>query len=177
MRKVVLLLVLLGNIFYTYGNSFEFSKVDSLNLPKNEIYSLTKMFIADYWNSAKNVIQNEDKEIGLIQVKGLKKLSASYLLIHYCDYYYGYSIRFRIKENKCMIEIYNIQCESAYADGVVKIPLIQPFEDSNIDSRSLDYRLSKNKAKQMMTDLKIALQKIVSDYSTFITAQSTSLKF
>ncbi len=37
-------------------------------MTKTHLYSATKMFIAEFWKSAKDVIQNDDKEAGIILI-------------------------------------------------------------------------------------------------------------
>ena len=44
------------------------------------IYSDTKLFIGNYWKSAKDVIQNDDKEGGIILLKGIQLMNVSYAL-------------------------------------------------------------------------------------------------
>ena len=68
---MLLLLFILGNIGLSYSQTnFQWEKIDSVNKSKAQIYSDTKMFIAEVWKSANSVIQNDDKESGLILVKG-----------------------------------------------------------------------------------------------------------
>lgn len=49
--------------------------IDSLVGSSDELFSKSKMFIAENWNSAQNVIQNDDREAGLILVKGLNRVT------------------------------------------------------------------------------------------------------
>ncbi len=52
---------------------FRWEKIDSVDKSKSQIYSDTKMAIAELWKSAQSVIQNDDKEGGMILVKGASR--------------------------------------------------------------------------------------------------------
>lgn len=92
-------------------NELIFEKSDSVLKDKNQIYSATKMFIAEYWKSAQNVIQNDDKDGGVILVKGLIKIYCGSGLTSGLNLLYSYAIKFLIKDNKYKIIIYNITPE------------------------------------------------------------------
>ena len=71
MKKIILLtLVTFFNSAFSQTD-FKWDKVDSVSKNKGQIYSDTKMFIAEFWKSAQNVIQNDDKEGGMILLKGV----------------------------------------------------------------------------------------------------------
>ena len=55
-------------------------KIDSVNKTKLQIYTDTKMFIAEYWKSAQNVIQNDDKDAGVILIKGSTTKFCTFML-------------------------------------------------------------------------------------------------
>lgn len=55
----------------TFGQiNFRWEKIDSVAKSKSQIYSDTKMFIAETWKSSKSVIQNDDKENGAVFIEG-----------------------------------------------------------------------------------------------------------
>lgn len=86
----------------------KWSKVDSVSKNKAQIYSDTKMFIADTWKSAQNVIQNDDKESGMILVKGMTKQTCGKGLSAY-SFWYSYTVKFLMKDGKYKIVVDNVQ--------------------------------------------------------------------
>jgi hypothetical protein len=91
-------------------------RIDSVSKSKDQIYADTKMFIAEYWKSAQNVIQNDDKENGVILVKGSMKESLVFMMNTH-DYYYSYSVKFFMKEGRYRILLDNVKCSSAVCAG------------------------------------------------------------
>ena len=49
--------------------------IDSLSGSRDDLFSKSKMFIAENWNSAQDVIQHDDREAGLILVKGINRVT------------------------------------------------------------------------------------------------------
>ena len=178
MKTILLSILLFFLLFPAFGQKpFAFEKTDSLKKSKTEIYSLTKMFITDYWKSANNVIQNDDKETGVIQVKGLISLSYSVGMGLKCQYEYDYAVTFRQKDNKYKIEVYNVICISAFQTGLgsqIEVPLIQPFEVEPGKTQSFGKGLSKKKAIVMMDDLKVQLNNIIASYSGYLIKHASS---
>ena len=62
--------LLFGSILYAQTERVEFKVIDSLNLPKQELYVRARSFIAYSFKNSKNVIQMDDKEAGKIICKG-----------------------------------------------------------------------------------------------------------
>jgi|WetSurMetagenome_2_1015567.scaffolds.fasta_scaffold540464_2 hypothetical protein len=71
MKKIILLIC--GSLIFaaSFGQvNFIWEKTDSIPMTKSQLYSTTKMFIAEFLNSPKEaVILNDDKEAGVIFVK------------------------------------------------------------------------------------------------------------
>ena len=84
-----------------------YEKIDTISKSKNQIYSDTKMYIAENWKSAQNVIQNDNKEDGLILIKGTIGLDVGKGLKQFI-YNYSYTVKFYMKDNKYKILIDNI---------------------------------------------------------------------
>jgi hypothetical protein len=96
-------------------NNFEWVKTDSIQKTKEQIYSATKMFIAETWKSSKEVIQNDDKDGGIILIKGKteinweqpEKVGMTKMTIFH-DSWYSYNVTFRMKNSKYQIKIDNV---------------------------------------------------------------------
>ena len=95
MKQIILssVAILIFGQGFTQTN-FKWEKVDSVAKNKAQIYSDTKMFIAEYWKSAQTVIQNDDKEGGMILVKGTTDYSFSPMWLVTSKYNYSYSVKF-----------------------------------------------------------------------------------
>lgn len=74
MKKLISIAIVLMSILPLYSQeNFKWDIVTEVpGLSKNELYSITKMFIAKTWKSANNVIQNDDKDAGQILVRVIK---------------------------------------------------------------------------------------------------------
>ena len=140
---------------------FQWEKIDSVNKSKSQIYSDTKMAIAELWRSAQNVIQNDDKEGGMILVKGTSVKSCTYLLnAHY--FTFSYTVRFFMKENKFKIQIDNVSMTS-HTCGVHTWPTIQP-----VDNFEGNQNLSAKRGNEIFGQLKKDLQSIIDNYIDYI---------
>jgi len=64
MKKVFIVLSLCLSQIVFAQNDFKWETIDSTFNSKDQLYSLTKTFIAEKWKSANDVIQNDDKEGG-----------------------------------------------------------------------------------------------------------------
>lgn len=167
MKKLhVLAITLLFSKITISQTNFIWEKTDSVNKPASQIYSDTKMFIATTWKSAKDVIQNDDKENGMLLIKGVFIKNFNFMMAEYV-YVYNYSITFKIKENRFKIILDNVSCERAYVTGSGKsVTKIEPFEGDNCPETGTmsAYGLPKKKAIVMMSEVKQHLQSIVDKY-------------
>jgi hypothetical protein len=96
-------------------SNFEWVNTDSIQKTKDQIYSTTKMFIAETWKSSKEVIQNDDKDGGIILIKGKTKINweqplktgmTNMTIFH--ESWYSYNVTFRMKNSKYQIKIDNV---------------------------------------------------------------------
>ena len=161
----ILLVIFMGGFAQT---DFKWDKVDSVAKTKAQIYSDTKMFIAEFWKSAQNVIQNDDKEAGMILVKGVSSQDYTFLL-HPHHYKYSYTVKFLMKEGKYKLVIDNLICISATCEGNVW-PLIEPTENTTKTVGGMPAA----KLTEMMASLKKELQGIVDSYGTYIKTPSAT---
>jgi len=139
-----------GQTKLTNEINFKWEKTDSVAKTKSQIYSDTKMFIAEYWKSAQNVIQNDDKEAGVILVKGLCTITTSAWVNDYT-----YNVTFKMKENKYKIILDNVYAGKAH----LKDALALADEPDNKEQNEL---------------LKQDLQSIVDSYEEYIKKPSVS---
>lgn len=108
MKKLILLLSLL--VFsISYGNAqtdFKWDRIDSIAKSKEQLYSDTKLFLAEKWNNSKAVIQVDDKAEGIIAIKGT--YTYSYMSGVLKRFVYSYSIKFMFKDGKVRVVIDNV---------------------------------------------------------------------
>jgi hypothetical protein len=157
---------------------FTWEKTDSVTKTKAQIYSDTKMFIAITWKSAKNVIQNDDKEGGIILLKGSTTREVFYLGTTWYYVYY-YNVTFRMKDNKFKIVIDNLYCESAYNSKGGVPNKIEPFlGDECPPNASMGFStpgIPKKQAISMMASLLNDFQPIIDDYVKYINTSSKAI--
>ena len=151
-------------------DNFKWDVVDSVALNKEQLYTNSKVFIAKTWKSAKDVIQSDDREGGVIVVKGLISKDISAILYTY-TYNYGYMITFRMKDKKFKVTIEDVQCESTSLSNKNCAPkCIEPFEGDNCPSTGSFTCAgpSKSKATKMMESIKQDLDGIIDSYYNFL---------
>lgn len=169
MKKVLFIVISLFLALSINAQGFKFEKIIEVSKAQSELYSLSKMFVADFWNSANNVTQNQDESSSTIQLKAIKdiEIKAGMGLVNL--YTYKYSVKLQSKDNKCRIQIYDIECVDAYQSGLgskYEIPKIQPFtgDDTDQKTKSMGKGISKKKAIEMMNDLTLFFDSIISSY-------------
>ncbi len=165
MKKIItaaILFISIGNLIAQ--KDFKWEKVDSIQKSKSEIYADTKMFIAETWKSAKDVIQNDDKESGVILIKGKSSIYTPFMLNGY-TYVYSYTITFKMKDNKYKINIDQVHFDDGWANGAPHLSAIEPFDGDNYPGMPMSGGLPKGKAVKMMEQLKADLQGIFDSYN------------
>lgn len=84
-------------------NVIEFSLIiDSLQKSKNDLYLQMKSWVTEKYVSANDVIQLDDKEAGLIIVKGVLQYE------DWITYRQPHTLKIQLKDNKCRIILTNI---------------------------------------------------------------------
>lgn len=172
MKRILFLLFCTFSLLTSAQNA-PIEVIKEVNLSKDELFSKTKMFISDKWNNPKRSILNEDKDNGIIQVKTEKEISINVGMGLKCVYNYEYLTKFRVKDNKYKIEIYDIKCLSAEQEGLgstYKIPLIPYFEGDNAPDKlkSAGKGISKKKAIEMMQELRDEFSEIFNQYGKYL---------
>ncbi len=167
MAKILSILLLTVSLNYCSAqDNFKWEKIDSVPKTKDQIYSDTKMFIAENWKSAQNVIQNDDKDAGIILVKGNTSIDITFMLNAH-NYTYSHTAKFYMKDNKYRVIIEDVKCVSATCNGTIKWPLMEPGV--------IDYGTTgvpNKKAEEVMTILKNELQGIVDRYEAYLKSKS-----
>lgn len=164
MKGIILItLSVFFNTLISGQTDFKWETIDSTTKSKDQLYSLTKTYIAEKWKSANDVIQNDDKEGGVIILKGLtQKLTTKYLM-NYHEFTYQYTMKFYFKDKKYRVQLEDVICHSHYV-GVTKGACIEPTEDF---SKKIEY-MPTDKLKEMMDALKKELGAIFLSYNNYV---------
>ena len=176
MKSVLFLLALFFiNPIYSQTN-FTWDISDTISKSKDQIYSDVKLFVAKSWKSANHVIQNDDKDAGVVLVRGVIAKSFSFLGAGYA-YDYSYIVTFRMKDGKYKFTIDNVYCEKAYmTTSSYYIPKVEPFDGDNCPETGT-FKKPGPPAKRlipMMASVKMDLQSI---YDVFqVAIREPSLK-
>lgn len=177
MKQLLLtLLACVTFIFLNAQNNFIWEKQDTINKTKSQLYSDTKLFISTYWKSAQNVIQNDDKDAGIIVVKGksIQKINHSVCVYTYT---YSYTATFKFKDGKYKFVLDNVYCEDAYPIGCqYNISKIEPFLDGEYNKVKTTFTtgsLPEKKAVSLMSSLKLELKLIYDNYIVNITEKNS----
>jgi hypothetical protein len=165
MKNLIIIFFAVTSLNAFSQENFKWDKVIEVNKTQTDLYSSTKEFIADYWKSANNVIQNDDREGGVLIVKGITKHPIEFNKINVQYYTYAYTIKFYLKENRCRILIENVFCESGEHKD---LKLIQP----NDTEYPKYYKPEKCKATQQ--SLKYTLNNIVLAFEEHVKKENNS---
>ena len=175
MKKLILMLAMALPML-VFSQEFEFEKIINMDKSRGELYSASKTFVADFWNSAKTVTQNEDENSCTLQIKALKTMEVKIGMGMFCAYDYVYTVKIQAKDKRCRIKIYDITCKDSYQNGLggrQSIPEIQPFNGDNTEQKTkkMGRGISKEKAVEMMAELKLYFENIISQYETSVSEE------
>lgn len=67
--KNIIFIVMVFISISAKAQEFKFEKIIESNKTQSELYSTAKEFVADFWNMAKVVTQNQDDDAFLLQIK------------------------------------------------------------------------------------------------------------
>jgi hypothetical protein len=110
MKKLLLLITILPLGLLSQEN-FQWDIRDSIELSKDDIYAITKQFIAETWNNPESVIKNDDKETGIILLRGIRTDEYFYCL-NFHEFTFEYQVKFQMKEGQYRFVIENVWCKS-----------------------------------------------------------------
>ena len=163
MKKVAMILSILV-LFIT--NSFaqenwKWELTDSTAKTKTQLYADTKLFIAEAWNSAKDVIQNDDKETGVVLVKGLTDATVNSLMTS-VTYWFSYTAKFQMKDGKYRITIDNLSCSDVTTTST------SPFAPLSLDGYRGAFKdgLTEKNYNKVIEALKLNITNLVAGYQT-----------
>ena len=165
MKKVILLVC--GSLIFaaSFGQvNFIWEKTDSIPMTRSQLYSATKMFIAEFLNTSNDVvILNDDKEAGVIYIKAFMTAIGSSR--NMCIY--DYNVTFKMKDGKYKIMLDNVYCSSAILGEC-----IQPIDETPSPKKTSSK--SNKKAVSMLAFLKQNLDMIVNIYVTQVKKASST---
>ena len=163
---LTLTFILIGLVSFGQSN-FKWDVItDSLENNKSELYSKTKLFIGETWKSAQDVIQNDDKEAGVILIKGVSVQNLYYQMNDH-RWTFNYTIKFMIKDNKCRILIEDVYCSAARV-AQYEWPHM-PVSDTYPESKGLKITgVNEERYLTIMTSLKLELQSIADSYTAAV---------
>lgn len=174
MKKILFTLFFLFTCLFLRAQGVVVSETKEVVASASQLYGFTKMFVADTWTDANEVIVNADETAGIMQVKAITRLEVPQLFgVMGCVYDYSYAVKFRIKDNKYRIEVYDVNCIRAKQVGSgssLDVPLIEYFdgEQPKGKTKSMGKGASKEEAKKMMDDLRSEFNGIISLYAKYI---------
>lgn len=87
-----------GKVFY--------ETIDTTSLNKEELYNVSKLWLANTFRDSKSVIEIDNKELGSIVGKGNFEIGASWMLT-YTVLQCRFNIKIDIKDLKYRIQLYN----------------------------------------------------------------------
>ena len=174
MKKVILTAISILFMTFSYAQAnFKWVKIDSIAKNKNELYSLTKMYIGETWKSAQNVIQNDDKEGGAILVKGISVQSLYYQMDDH-KWAFSYTVKFLFKDNKYRIVIEDVYCQSA-STSYYELPHM-PVADTYPTEKGLKITgVNEERYLEIMTSLKKELQSIADSYKNYLKNKNSNI--
>lgn len=104
-----LFLMSYGMLYAQESEELSFSQVimskDSLS--KNNLYSLLRSFVTDYYHDSKSVLQMEDKEAGIIIGKASSIFDPKSIFISAYEGWLDYSFKIQIKDGRYKISLYS----------------------------------------------------------------------
>jgi hypothetical protein len=174
MKKTILTLVIAVVSTVSFAQDFNVSKIDTVDKTKDELYSMSKLFIAKMWNSANDVIQSDDKDAGIILLKG-KSIQKKYYQMNDHTWVYSYTITIQVKSGKCRIEVSDVNCDRAGAGGY-SWPLI-PISEPSVYPGFKKCAVNEERYFEITNGVKDEMRLIVSKYSESIKSADASAGF
>lgn len=169
--KTLLLIITISHGLVLYSQTdYKWDEVVETTGTQSDIYSRTKLFVAETWKSAKDVIQNDDKEAGIILLKAKSKQNIVFSLVDHV-YYFSYTVKLYQKEGKARIVIEDVVCTDVFVEGGYSWPLL-PVSDTYPDKGLKTTGMNEKNYLTIMASLKAELQSIVDKFKVDIAKTS-----
>ena len=160
MKNLITLLVALLPFCVTAQENFRWDIRDSNTLSKDDIYSKAKQFIAETWNEPSQVIKNDDKESGMILLRGLTTEAKTHQMnLH--EFTFQYQMKFQMREGEWRLVIEDVVCESHWV-GANKWRVIEVSD--SFPGKGKSANMNAQRYGEVMAGLKQSLQDIADDY-------------
>ncbi|MBR5652349.1 MAG: DUF4468 domain-containing protein [Bacteroidales bacterium] len=143
-KATVLVFACLVSVFAKAQTKENVTKVDEIitisevvtveNMTANEIYNSVLLWVNSAYNSPKTVIQNQDKEIGLVTIKAIKQESKS------LGFGFEYRLSIQARDGRFKYTINNIIRRinpTSVSGGIVEDA---PLEQMVIENRIVDWQ-------------------------------------
>jgi hypothetical protein len=149
--------------------------IDTNNMSISEMYSHTKMFIAKTWVSSNSVIQNDDKDGGVIFIKGMN-IQNRFFALNDHEWRFSYSVKFMFKENRYRVIIDDVYCVSAGTSGSPWpcLPINEGYPEKN---GLLKTSISKERYNDIVSSLHTELNLIINLYRAHMMTHEVSQKW
>lgn len=175
MRKVALIFALSLASIFCHAQDIVKESTHEVELTKDALFTKVKMFIVDSWANPKNSILNEDKEIGLIQLKTDSEIAINVGMGLQCVYEYEYRTRIRLKDGKYKIEFYGVTCTRAEQVGMgdsLDVPEIPYFDGKEppVKTTKMGRGVPAKKASEIMDALRQEWEFIESGLNDYLTS-------
>ena len=147
--------------------NWEWDVRDSTKLTQDEIYAKAKLFIAETWNKPSEVIINDDKESGLILLRGIH-IEEMYYQMNNHRWTFGYQIKFQMRDNQWRMVIDDISCTAAGVGVNVwpKLPMDGYPEEKGLRKTSM----KEDRYVEIMSSLKSSVQALADRYKATMEA-------
>jgi hypothetical protein len=157
MKNLVTVIIMVISSLLSFGqNTIDKDVIFESTKNKDLLYTNAKMFIAENFKSANDVIQLDDKENGVILVKGVVSENIV-VAVQSLTYYFSFTMKIMIKDNKYRIIIENIENTiSPYYSTL----LINNFRGSMKDG------IHKSKYEELMLKLSTSIDNIVKTFES-----------
>ncbi|HKL09129.1 MAG TPA: DUF4468 domain-containing protein [Bacteroidales bacterium] len=172
MKKILIIIFLLFSVskLYSQNNFIWDIVVDSLPETQNELYSKTKLFIGEMWISAQDVIQTDEKEAGIVLIKGTTEISRAWMTFtsNRRTWIFKYTIKFFVKDSKCRIILEDLRCTDAWDNNNVKqtlMPVSTRYPEQNGKKIT---GVNEDQYYELMRSLRTDLQRIVDSYTEYM---------
>ena len=160
MKKALLLLFVIPLTAIAQDN-FQWDVRDSTEMSKDDIYAKAKQFIAETWNEPGKVIKNDDKESGLILLRGLH-VEEMYYQMNNHRWTFSYQVKFQMRDNQWRMVIEDVHCESARAAQYdwPRLPMSMTYPEKGFKKTSL----KEDRYLTIMRNVQGAMQSLADRY-------------